>query len=298
LIALPPAVSGEDRIVRDRAGTLTVRVAGAGRPLVLLHSINAAASAAEVAPVHEWAQAHFRVYTPDLPGFGRSERSRRRYMPRLYTDAVHDVLDLVAREQPDAPPVHALALSTGAEFLARAASERPERFETLTLVTPTGFTRSSDKLREPAGSTREIGWLKRLFSVPAIGGNAYRLLTRPPVIRYFLRRTFGRDEIDETLWRYCCRSVRAPGASFAPLAFLSGSLFSRDIRTVYESLGQRVWLPHGTRGDFADFSGADWARAAGNWTLQAFPTGAIPWFETPDAFLDGLAEFLGVSEAS
>ncbi|MEE4301602.1 MAG: alpha/beta hydrolase [Pseudomonadales bacterium] len=294
MIALPPAVSGEDRILRDRAGTLTVRVAGSGRPMILLHSINAAASAAEVAPAHEWAKGHFRVYTPDLPGFGRSERARRRYTPRLYTDAVHDVLDLVAREQPEARPVHGFALSTGAEFLARAAMERPERFDTLTLVTPTGFTRRSDSMRGPEGSTREIGWLKRLFSVPAIGGGAYRQLTRPAVIRYFLRRTFGRDEIDETLWRYCCRSVRAPGASFAPLAFLSGSLFSRDIRTVYESLGQRIWLPHGTRGDFADFSGADWARAAENWTVQAFPTGALPFFEMPEAFLEAWAEFLGV----
>lgn len=296
MIALPPAVSGEDRILRDRAGSLTVRVAGEGAPVVLLHSINAAASTAEVAPLHEWAKEHFRVYTPDLPGFGRSERSRRRYTPRLYTDAVLDVLDLVAREQPDAPPVHGLGLSTGAEFLARAAGEHPERFASLALVTPTGFTRRSDSMRGPEGSTREIGWLKRIFSVPAIGGNAYKLLTRPGVIRYFLQRTFGSKDIDETLWGYCCRSVRAPGASFAPLAFLSGSLFSRDIRNVYEALRLPVWLPHGTRGDFADFSGADWARAAPNWTVQAFPTGALPFFETEEAFLAAWAEFLGVPE--
>lgn len=292
MIALPPAVSGEDRTLRDRAGTLVVRVAGEGPPLVLLHSVNAAASAAEVAPLHEWARGHFRVHTPDLPGFGRSERSRRRYTPRLYTDAIHDVLDDVARA--DGRPVHALALSTSAEFLARAALERPERFASLALVTPTGFDRRSVNRRGPPGSTREIRWLKRVLGVSAIGEGAFRLLTRPGVIRYFLERTFGRKEIDEDLWRYCCQSVRAPGAAFAPLAFLSGSLFSDDVRNVYEALGERCWLAHGTRGDFRDFTEADWASRAPNWTVQAFPTGALPFFEERTAFLRAWAAFLEV----
>lgn len=292
MIALPAAVSGEDRVLRDRAGTIVLSVAGEGPPMVLLHSVNAAASAAEVAPLHEWARDRFRVYTPDLPGFGRSERSRRRYTPRLYTDAILDVLDHIAREDPR--PVHALALSTSAEFLARAALERPQGFASLSLVTPTGFDRRAVRRRGPPGSTRELRWLKRLFAVPAIGGNAFRLLARPAVIRYFLERTFGRKEIDETLWRYCCRTVRAPGASFAPLAFLAGSLFSNDVRNVYEALGQRSWLAHGTRGDFRDFTEADWASRAANWTVEAFPTGALPWFEAREEFLRAWAMFLGV----
>jgi len=285
-------VSGEDRVLRARAGLLTVRVAGAGAPMLLLHSVNAAASGAEVAPLHEWAAQHYRVYTPDLPGFGRSERSRRPYHPALYVEAIRDVLDLIEHEHESIGVVHALALSTSAEFLARAAMEEPARFASLALVTPTAFDRRAAKRTGEPGTTREIGWLKRLFSIPSVGRRAYALLTRPGVVRYFLERTFGTRSIDEDLWRYCCRSVRIEGARFAPLAFLSGSLFSADMLRVYRSLQGRVWLPHGTRGDFADFSGADWARQAPNWTVQAFASGAIPSFETPDEFMSSYARFL------
>lgn len=290
-MSLRPAVSGDDLLIDDRAGPMTVRVAGDGRPLLLLHSINAAASAAEVAPVHEWARDRFRVYTPDLPGYGRSDRSERRYDLRLFTDAVHDLLDLIAREQGDVP-VHGVGLSTSCEFLARAARERPERLDRLVLTTPTGFDRRSPGLRGAPGSDREIGWLSAVLHGPGIGPFLFRQLTRPAVIRYFLRRTFGRQDIDETLWRYCCETVREPGAHRAPLAFLSGRLFAADIRDVMEGLGQEVWLAHGTRGDFSDFSEADWAARRPNWTVQSFATGAIPWFETPEPFLEDLGRFL------
>jgi hypothetical protein len=53
-----------------------------------------------------------------------------------------------------------------------------------------------------------------------------------------------------------------------------------------------VWLAHGTRGDFSDFRGSDWTRNRGNWTVQAFDTGALPHFEQPAPFCDAYDRFL------
>ena len=55
LTTLPPAVSGERIEFDSIAGRVSVYVAGNGNgpPLLLIHSINAAASAAEVRPLHE-----------------------------------------------------------------------------------------------------------------------------------------------------------------------------------------------------------------------------------------------------
>jgi hypothetical protein len=47
------------------------------RPLVLLHSVNAAPSVFEMKPLFEHYRAERRVYAPDLPGFGFSDRSDR-----------------------------------------------------------------------------------------------------------------------------------------------------------------------------------------------------------------------------
>ncbi len=286
----PPAVSGERFYTQGDAGRVACYVAGSGPPLLLVHSVNAAASAAEVRPLYEHYRASRTVYAIDLPGFGASERSDRVYTPRLMTDALLQVLDAIATRG-HASPVNALAVSTGCEFLARAAAEHPERLDHLALVSPTGL-RGKVPRRGPAGSTRGLPWLYRALRGPGWGGALYRGLTRPAVIRYFLERTWGSKAIDEQLWAYDVLTARLPGSEYAPLYFLSGGLFSADILSVYESLTQPVWLSHGTRGDFTDYQGRSWLEGRGNWRFSVYPTGALPHFELPERFIADYDDFL------
>ena len=266
-------------------------VAGEGAPLLLIHSINAAGSAAEIRPLFEHFRTSRRVYAVDMPGFGGSDRSRRDYNVRLYTDAIHDMLDIISGDCGD-ERIDALALSLASEFLARAASESPSRLRTLALVTATGFRRGSDELREPEGSNREMRWLARILEFPLWRSALYRGLVRPGVIRYFLKRTWGSSDYDEKLAAYDDITTHQPGAENAPYAFLSGKLFSMDIRTVYEKLAMPVWLPHGTRGDFKDFSGADWTADRDNWRVTPYASGALPFFEHPEMFFTDYEAFL------
>ena len=121
---LPPALAAGQRTVEKRAGRLSFYVAGEGPPMLLVHSINAAGSAYEIKPVFEHCVSGHRVFAPDLPGFGFSNRSRRRYDVGLYVAAIRDMLDTVA-EDCGPGPVDALALSLSSEFLARVAAESP-----------------------------------------------------------------------------------------------------------------------------------------------------------------------------
>lgn len=289
-LSLPPAVNGERRETTRRAGRLSYYVAGEGAPLVLLHSINAAASAYEMRPVFERYRDLRRVYAVDLPGFGFSDRSDRSYDVRLYTDAVLDLFDVVEEDAPGAP-LDLVGLSLSSEFAARATTERPERVRTLTLINPTGFDRSSDRLRQP-GATREMPGFLPIFKTRFIGPPLFRLLTRKSSIRYFLQRTYGSKQVDEDMVEYDYLSSHQEGAELAPFAFLSGRLFSKDIRNVYEALQLPVWVPHGTKGDFKDFSGTGWARERDHWTFRAFDTGALIHFEAPEAFFAGFEAFL------
>ena len=84
------ALSGQLQTIASDTGHLCAYVKGQGRPLVLVHTINAAASAAEVRPLFESLSRHRTVYAIDLPGYGLSERADRLYTPRLMTDAIHD----------------------------------------------------------------------------------------------------------------------------------------------------------------------------------------------------------------
>jgi pimeloyl-ACP methyl ester carboxylesterase len=289
--SLPPAVSGERRETTRRAGRLSYYVDGDGPPLLLIHSINAAGSAYEVRPIFERARERRRVYAVDLPGFGFSERSARAYEIPLYVDAVRDMLDVVADDVGEGA-IDALALSLSSEFLARAAVAEPSRFRTLTFVTPTGFDAAATRRKSEPGSTREVPGLHRFFTCPRWSQGIYALLTSRPSIRFFLKKTFGSDEIDEGLFEYDHLTTRVPGARHAPYAFVSGRLFGADICRVYEQLTLPVWVPHGTRGDFKDFSGAGWAYSLPNWRFEPFATGALPHFEQPSPFMEGLERFL------
>ena len=288
----PPAVSGDRFEFDSPAGRLSAYVAGQGPPLLLVHSINAAASAAEVRPLHEHYRATRTVFSIDLPGYGFSDRSDRVYSPRLMTDAVHAVTEQV-RARCGPAPIDALAVSLACEYLARAAAERPPLYRSLALVSPTGFN-GSRPWRGAPGSSRGKPWLRQALLGPGglWGGALFRALTRPGVIRYFLGRTWGSREIDETLWAQGVLTTRVPGAEHAPLYFLSAHLFSADIHTVYEQLAMPVWMSHGVRGDFTNYQGKVIVESRANWRFSVFPTGALPYFEVPAAFQDAFDRFL------
>jgi pimeloyl-ACP methyl ester carboxylesterase len=270
-------------------------VLGDAAPLLLIHSLNAAASAYEVRPLFDHYSRTRRVYALDLPGFGFSERSRRSYTPRLFTDAVLDLLDEIAREY-GPEPVDALALSLGGEFLARAATEQPARFATIALVSPTGF-RKGDSFYGAPGGSRGFPFLAKLYEFPLWAQPFFDLLNSRASQRYFLAKTFGSNAaIDQGLLEYDYLTAHQPGARHAPFCFISGLPFSADISRVYDTLEVPVWLAHGVRGDFTDYSGTQKVAARPRWELRVFQTGAMPYFEQPDEFFaayDGFVERAG-----
>lgn len=288
---LRPAVDAERREVSRRAGRLGYYVAGEGSPVLLVHSINAAGSAYEVRPIFERLRRTHRTYAVDLPGFGSSDRSDRRYDVALYVDAIRDMADVIAEES-GGKPLDALALSLSSEFLARLAAEEPARFRSVAFVTPTGFNRGSDGLREAPGSNREVPGLEGFFRFPLWSQGFFDLLVSRPSIRFFLKKTFGSSDFPEDLLDYDYLTTHQPGAKNAPYAFVSGRLFSKDIRSVYESLRVPVWMTRATRGDFGDFRDSGWAETRPNWRVQTIEGGALPQFERPDEFARAYEDFL------
>ncbi len=275
---LPPPVDGELFMFDGMACWM----AGSGPPLLLVHSVNAAASAAEVRPLFEHAARSHTVFAIELPGYGHSERRDRIYTPRLMTDALHAVAAQI-RQRCGPGPIDALAVSLACEYLARAAVEQPAHWRRLALVSPTGFNGKSVRRGAP-GSTRAVPGLHRLLSRPLWARSLFNQLTRPGVVRYFLQRTWGGKAIDETMWAYAVLTARASGAQHAPLHFLGGGLFSADIHSVYDAITQPVWASHGVRGDFTDYRGMALVNNCARWQLTVYPTGAMPYAEVPAEF--------------
>ncbi len=272
-------------------GDLVCEVSGEGRPILLIHSINAAASASEMAKLARELKRSRRVFNLNLPGFGASARPDVRYDVARFVAAIETVAAAIRHREMIDAPLDAVALSLSCEFLARSALLQPSTYRKLAFITPTGFQAGSEKLRREEGETLERRWLRSLVESSA-GPLLFRGLRRPASIRFFLRRTFGSRTIDEELFRAAVAASRAPGAEHAPLAFITGRLFSADIRTVYEALTLPVFVGHGTRGAFADFSEIGWTNDRPQWVVRAYETGAMPHIEQPTAFAADLQAFL------
>lgn len=253
-----------------------------GRPLLLIHSINAAPSSYEVKPLFDHYRTERPVYSLDLPGFGLSERAPPAYSADRFADAIVACLD-----QLPGTPVDIVALSLSAEFAARAALTRPERVRSLVLISPTGFS------ARPLPSPRLGRRLHRVLRLPGLGSGLFRLLASRPSIRYFLDRSFTERAPDD-LVDYAWASAHQPAAWHAPLVFLSMQLFTPDaIDTLYARLHPLPVLAIADRDPYVDFSALpEFAAAQPNWTYERLaPHLGLPHWEHPLATRAALAQF-------
>lgn len=291
-IPLPPALEADREVLSSPFGRTSYyrSATSEGVPLLLVHSVNAAANAYEVKPLFEHYATRRPVYALDLPGFGFSERQDRIYTPRLMTDAVLAVTDAI-RKAHGPFPIDAIGLSLSAEFLARAAVEFPTHFRSLGLISPTGFELKLDREGE-ASATFGRPWVRDVVSFPLWGRALFDGLVSKPSMRFFLEKTWGGKAIDEGLFRYDYVSAHQPAAEYAPFSFLSGFLFSRDALTLYKELAHPIWMIHGIRGDFVDYARKDQVQQRANWTIESFPTGALPHFERIDDVVASYDAFL------
>lgn len=229
-MSLPDALDAERGELRhSEIGRLNyyVDTSASGRPIVLIHSINAAASAYEMKPLFETYQGQRPVYALDLPGFGFSDRRDREYSPELYTKAIADFLKEVVGE-----PADLIALSLSSEFAAMVAVKAPERVNSLVMISPTGFN--------PVDIVVPEETVYRIVSFPLWRGPLFDLVASKPSIRLFLGRNFFGDPAEDMI-DYAHRVSHQPGAKNAPLYFLSGKLFTTKVRSeVYAEAGQSV----------------------------------------------------------
>jgi pimeloyl-ACP methyl ester carboxylesterase len=273
-VPLMAALDGElVRFRGRRAGELAHYVAGPARrnvpPLVLIHSINAAASSYEMKPLYDHYARTRRVIALDLPGYGFSDRSDRAYLPALMRDAILDLVE----QQCDGQAVDVAALSLSAEFLAQAALVKPLLFRTLTFLTPTGLGMRNQTIR-PNDAVLE------LLRVDVWRRPIYDLLTSRPSLSYFTQ-TNQRRKASREFINYAYATSHQPDAEYAPLHFLAFKLFTPTIFRTYASLVQPCALIYG-QDPFAMFDLADELIGRPNWRALALENaGALVHWDNP-----------------
>lgn len=281
---LRPALSGERRaLVLPDFGKVVyyADTRGTGRPLVLLHAINAAGSAYEVKPLWDAYAGKRPVYALEFPGFGSSDRVGVTYTPELMTRAIQALVSELGTD------VDVVALSLGSEFAARAALREP-RIKTLALLSPSGFGK-------PRGGSQEAssgdGGQKLYNRLNAIGDPLYATLRTRPSIQYFLSKSFH-GPVPADLVDYASATTHQQGAKYAPLYFVSGRLFTPDAYgELYSKLNTPTLVLYDKDG-FVSFDRLPLFAQKANASVVRIPeTDGLPHWDKPAQTLSALEAF-------
>lgn len=293
LPAPPPALDAETGAFELMEGRSTYyRRDGEGTPVVLLHSLNAAASSFEMKPLFDHFAATTRrpVYALDWLGFGLSGRPAVRYRPSIYERQLRRFLSEHVRE-----PADVVALSLGCEYAALVAHTLPYLVRRLVLIAPSGLS------AEPEGAGLQRG-LVSLAGATGLFELFFYRLTQPETLRRFYKEHVFRDarSVPDALVRHAAETTRVAGAHHAPRYFVEGALFTRDAaRHAYARLRvpALVAYPAATDGLVQDFARLPeiLSRNPEHLRAEALPGGLLPQWEAPgrlfellDGFLEGV----------
>lgn len=216
------------RFMTWRGHQIALHEAGEGPPILLVHSINAAASAHEMRhPFRLLADTH-HVIAVDLLGFGDSDRPKQIYTAELYIDLLIDVATLIGT------PLTVVAVSLSSAYVLSAAARRPDLFRAISLICPTGI----EDLVTPASP----GAAYRLLAGP-VGAGIFAGLVSRRSIDYFLTSMTYADPTacDAQMRQHYYATAHRPGARWAPICFVTG-LLNCDVRTAAPQLTAAVQI--------------------------------------------------------
>lgn len=113
-------------------------------PVILVHGLGM--SSRYMVPLARHLAPHFRVYAPDLPGFGLSDKSRRALTVRELADALAAWTSAVGVER-----AAFVGNSLGCEVLVELALRHPQLIDRLVLQGPTPDPEARNLIRQAVG---------------------------------------------------------------------------------------------------------------------------------------------------
>jgi pimeloyl-ACP methyl ester carboxylesterase len=259
---------------------------GVGRPVVVLHSINAVASAHEMRPLVRQLQRQTGrpLYALEWIGFGHSDRPDISYTPELLESQLQHFLSRVVHHEGG---VDVVGLSLGSTYAAEVARRRPDLIRSLVAIEPSGLGEEPEEIGQ--------GWAHLLFTLPGVQRAFFERLTTPEALERFARQNLFTDEfgVPKEYVEYGVETARIEGAARPLDEFLNGRLFPRDAHESFLRLRQPLLIVHGTITERRMESYTELPELAGRPNVETvtLPTGALPHWERPGEVMSHVAEF-------
>jgi len=268
-------------------GDISFQRFGLGTPLVLVHSFGPGHDSEEWRPASEVLARSYRVYAPDLLGWGRSDKPAITYDGELYIQLLIDFLRDVVMEC-----CILVAAGLPAAYAVQVAVDHPDLVSHLGLVGPVGIEGRRD---EP---DMRDALIHRLLRFPVLGRSSLNLVTSRAALGQYLRREVFQapEKVDAARLDYYYRSSHQPGAHAPLAAFLSGYL-NHGIAEAASRLKAPLWLAWGRYARNPPVETADlWLHQVPSVELDVFEdSGSQPHLEVAPKFSQRLGSFLARS---
>ena len=198
-----------------------------GSSVLLLHGAGTDSASLSwehiIAPL---AESGHRVFAPNLPGYGESERPDIAYTVPFYIDFVGSLMDALELERPSL-----VGLSMGGAISLGSTLERPQRTHKLVLAAPYGIQRKV--------AMHFISWLS--VQTPGLMELTWALTRRSRAMLNWMTRALFHDpkRIPPALIEKVYAENQKPHAGRAFTRFQRDEVRMRSLRTVYlERLGE------------------------------------------------------------
>jgi len=270
------AVLSDTRDVSARNVRLRVVEYGSGPPLLLLHGFLMSHVAWD--DVVPGFASRFRVVTPDLPGFGASEKpspARFDYGVEAFTECIADLIAALGLGRP-----HVVGHGMSGAIALTLAAQHPEFVDRLVLVDPLIYP---------------VARKKAVFEMPVLGAFFFKQLYGRSLFRNYFRENVFSQGFPLPLARidHLYELFNTPSARESAFATMHSML---DTRSTEARIG-RVRAP-----TFVVWGRSDplypsplaprLAREVSAGRLEVMETGHAPHMEQPAHFVSSISSFL------
>lgn len=185
--------SSEGNYYDWRFGKIYYRKQGNGKPLLLLHDLDAESSGVEWKKVAAILAEKYTVYTVDLLGCGRSEKPNITYTNFLYVQMLTDFIKHIIGEKADV-----VATGESAAIAVMACGNDENVIGKICMVNPLSLT---ELAKCPNKRTKT---LKFLIEIPIIGTLLYNIIhSREAIDEKFVDKyLYDEDTIDYQMTKY------------------------------------------------------------------------------------------------
>jgi len=265
---------------------------GADPRVLLLPALSSISTRHEMRPLQERLAGRYATIRVDWPGFGDRPRPAIDWTPQAYKEFLAFLLAQVI-----AQPCVVIAAGHGATYALMGSLESaPQLISRLVLIAPTW----RGPLPTMLGGRR--GFLDRVcdaVDLPGVGPVLYRLNVNRLVVRLMSAGHVYADERFLTQDRLCekLEVVRAPGARFASVRFVTGRLDPVDRREAFLDLARRTTVPilliHGAETPPKSQAEIEALAVLPGIRRICLPQGKLAVHEEfPDAVVDAIERFL------